>query len=116
MTLGKFRSGKELGWSALASWKHEVGHKVDHTVVRFHCFVIHHPDENFSGDNLRQVKHYPSCQVGRQAVHASCHGQDTACWMLQVFFGWNLAATAPGTVAVGDDIIVTRKRTTALAA
>ncbi|CAL8463480.1 g3014 [Coccomyxa elongata] len=56
MTLGKFRSGKQLGWSALASWKHEV------------------------------------------------------------FFGWNLAATAPGTVAVGDDIIVTRKRTTALAA
>jgi uncharacterized protein YcbX len=56
MTLGKFRSGKLLGWSALASWKHEV------------------------------------------------------------FFGWNLTATTPGTVAVGDDIIVTRKRTTALAA
>ena len=24
MTLGTFRSGKQLGWSALASWKHEV--------------------------------------------------------------------------------------------
>ncbi len=43
-------------------------------------------------------------------------GHDFARWMLQVFFGWNLAATAPGTVAVGDEIVVTRKRTTALAA
>ena len=25
MTLGTFRSGKLLGWSALDSWKHEVG-------------------------------------------------------------------------------------------
>lgn len=56
MTLGKFRSGRLLGWSALASWKHEV------------------------------------------------------------FFGWNLAAASVGTIAVGDDIVVTRKRTTALAA
>ncbi len=55
-TLGTFRSGKLLGWSALDSWRHEV------------------------------------------------------------FFGWNLTAADKGTVAVGDDLTVTRERTTALAA
>ena len=34
----------------------------------------------------------------------------------QVFFGWNLNALNKGTVAVGDEIIIKKKRTAALAA
>ncbi len=34
----------------------------------------------------------------------------------QVFFGWNLNALNKGSVAVGDEIVVKKKRTAALAA
>ena len=34
----------------------------------------------------------------------------------QVFFGWNLNAVNHGTVAVGDELIVKKTRTAALAA
>lgn len=42
---------------------------------------------------------------------------DGAVWLgAQVFFGWNLNAVSHGTVAVGDELIVKKKRTAALAA
>ena len=37
-------------------------------------------------------------------------------WKHEVFFGWNLGADASGTIAVGDELKVTRTRTAPMAA
>ena len=104
MTMGTFRSGKHLGWSAMASWKHEV-----------RCLQAPHALE---------YKLY-SCLSARARLLSGVHysqlyaytpGLDRPAMGLQVFFGWNLAALSEGTVAVGDELIVKKTRTAALAA
>jgi len=37
-------------------------------------------------------------------------------WKHEVFFGWNLGSDSTGTIAVGDELTVTRTRTAPMAA
>lgn len=69
MTLGKFRSGKELGWSALASWKHEVCHDTDHICGLLFVALSFNPLEGNTVTRLGRGTH-PSCRSRMQAVHA----------------------------------------------
>ena len=54
---------------------------------------------------------YAACRSGK-ALGWSAMGS----WKHEIFFGWNLGADASGTIAVGDELKVTRTRTAPMAA